>query len=94
MAPEFVRETGVNAVSLDANVPLDWARDHLQSMVTVQGNLDNQLLVAGGEELDRAVLNIRQVLGNGPFILNLGHGIVPDTPPENVERLVELVRQT
>ncbi len=94
MAPEFVRETGVNAVSLDANVPLDWARDHLQSMVTVQGNLDNQLLVAGGEELDRAVLNIRQVLGNGPFIFNLGHGIVPDTPPENVERLVELVRQT
>lgn len=93
MAPEFIRETGVNGISLDANVPLKWARDSIQPLATLQGNLDNQLLVAGGRELDGAILNIKQILGEGPFIFNLGHGIVPDTPPENVERLVELVRQ-
>ncbi len=93
MAPEFIRETGVTGISLDANVPLEWARDHIQPLATVQGNLDNQLLVAGGPALDEAVLRIRNTLGGGPFIFNLGHGIVPQTPPENVARVVELVRQ-
>lgn len=93
MVPEFVRETGVTGVSLDANVPLEWARDQVQSLTTVQGNLDNQLLVAGGDALDEAVLRIKKTLNDGPFIFNLGHGIVPQTPPENVARVVELVRQ-
>jgi len=94
MAPEFVRKTGVAGVSIDANVPLEWARDSIQPLATIQGNLDNQLLVAGGEALDEAVLRIKDVLSAGPFIFNLGHGIVPSTPPENVARVVELVRQT
>ncbi|MBC8444999.1 MAG: uroporphyrinogen decarboxylase [Rhodospirillaceae bacterium] len=94
MAPEFIHETGVTGISLDANIPLEWARENLQSLVTVQGNLDNQLLVAGGPALDEAVLRIKKILGMGPFIFNLGHGIVPATPPENVARVVDLVRQS
>lgn len=93
MAPEFVRETGVNGVSLDANMPLQWARDHIQPLATLQGNLDNQLLVAGGGAMDEAVLRIKDTLGAGPFIFNLGHGIVPATPPEHVARLMELIRK-
>lgn len=92
--PEFVRQTGVTGVSLDANAPLEWARDMVQPLTTVQGNLDNQLLVAGGPALDKSVLRIKDILGKGPFIFNLGHGIVPMTPPENVARVVELVRQS
>ncbi len=92
--PEFVQQTGVTGVSLDANAPLEWARDTVQPLATVQGNLDNQLLVAGGDALDQAVLRIKDILGKGPFIFNLGHGIVPMTPPENVARVVELVRQS
>ena len=92
--PEFVRQTGVTGVSLDANASLEWARDMVQPLTTVQGNLDNQLLVAGGPALDKSVLRIKDILGKGPFIFNLGHGIVPMTPPENVARVVELVRQS
>ncbi len=92
MAAEFIRSTGVNGISLDANVPLEWARDTLQPLTTVQGNLDNQLLVAGGDELDRSIRQIVETLSGGPFVFNLGHGIVPATPPENVARVVELVR--
>jgi uroporphyrinogen decarboxylase len=73
-------------------VPLDWARDELQPKVTVQGNLDPQLLVAGGEAMTARVGDILEALSGGPFIFNLGHGIVPETPPEHVGRLVELVR--
>jgi uroporphyrinogen decarboxylase len=58
----------------------------------VQGNLDPLLLVAGGEAMDRRVRQIVETMRGVPFIFNLGHGIVPETPPDNVGRLVELVR--
>jgi uroporphyrinogen decarboxylase len=88
----YVRDTGVNAVGIDSDVPLDWARDRLQSLVCVQGNLDNKILVQGGAALDEAMERILVTLGAGPFIFNLGHGILPETPPEHVVRLAERVR--
>lgn len=92
MYKRYVMETGVDGVGLDHSLPLEWARDHLQKHVTVQGNLDNLLLVAGGEAMDTEVKRILEILGDGPFIFNLGHGIVPQTPPEHVARLCALVR--
>lgn len=88
----FAEETGVDAVSIDHSVPLGWAAEYLQPLVAVQGNLDNHLLLAGGEAMERAVTRILDTLGCGPFIFNLGHGIVPQTPPEHVGRVSEMVR--
>lgn len=88
----FVEQTGVDAVSLDTGIPLDWAAKVLQPKVTLQGNLDPIMLVVGGEALDKAVDRILSICGQGPFIFNLGHGIIPPTPPENVLRLVERIR--
>ena len=64
----------------------------IQGHVPVQGNLDPSVLVAGGAELDAAVDRILGALAPGRFIFNLGHGIVPQTPVENVARLVARVR--
>jgi len=89
---KYVIETKVDAVGLDHTVPLEWARDHLQKHVCVQGNLDNLLVVAGGDEMDREARRIVDVLGDGPFVFNMGHGIVPQTPPEHVARLIDVVR--
>ncbi len=89
---DFALHSGADALSLDTTVPLDWARDKLQPHVTLQGNLDPIALVAGGQILDQAVARILEALAGGPFIFNLGHGIVPQTPAAHVERLVELVR--
>lgn len=88
----YVTETKVNGVSLDTSVPLDWAARVLQPKCTVQGNLDPILLVAGGEALDAGIDRILNALGKGPFIFNLGHGIIPPTPPENVARLAQRVK--
>lgn len=88
----YVTETKVNGVSLDTSVPLDWAAKVLQPKCTVQGNLDPILVVAGGEALDAGIDRILKALGKGPFIFNLGHGIIPPTPPENVARLAERVK--
>ena len=88
----YVTETGVDGVSLDSSVPLDWAAEKLQTKCTVQGNLDPILVVAGGEALDAGIDRVLKTLGKGPFVFNLGHGIIPPTPPENVARLAERVK--
>lgn len=90
---DFVRETGVAGVSIDHGMTPLWAAGHLQGLATVQGNLDNQALIAGGEAMEGEIKNILGALGQGPFIFNLGHGILPHTPPENVARLAEMIKQ-
>lgn len=92
MYETFVRETGVDGVSIDNSVPPSWAARVLQPMCTVQGNLDNMSVIAGGPAMEAEVRGILAALSGGPFIFNLGHGILPETPPENVARLVDIVR--
>lgn len=88
----YVKETKVSAISIDSSVPLKWAAEVLQPLCPVQGNLDPLVLLTGGDTLDHAVGRLLRTLGKGAFVLNLGHGILPDTPPENVGRLASLVR--
>ena len=89
----YFAETGVKALSLDAMVPLAIARKALQPMGPLQGNLDPLLVVIGGGAMEKAALDVLHALSEGPFIFNLGHGLVPETPPEHVGALVELVRR-
>jgi uroporphyrinogen decarboxylase len=92
LAERYAKETGVDAVSCDTSQPVLWIKERLQSLVPVQGNLDPVLLAAGGAQLDRRVGEILEALAPGPFIFNLGHGILPETPIEHVTRLVALVK--
>ena len=89
----YFRETGVSALGLDTTVPVTIVRKTLQSVGPVQGNLDPVQLVVGGTAMDDAVTAIRGSLGQGPFIFNLGHGVLPETPVEHVAELVALVRR-
>jgi uroporphyrinogen decarboxylase len=88
---EYFAETGIDALSIDAHTSLDEARA-LQSLGTVQGNLDPKTLVAGGKVFEDEIRRILDKLGGGPFVFNLGHGVVPETPPDHVARLGELIR--
>ena len=87
----YISETGVDCVGLDAMVPAGYARSRLQRLATVQGNLDPVLLIAGGNALKAAVEELCRTLGGGPFVFNLGHGVLPETPPENVAALASLL---
>jgi uroporphyrinogen decarboxylase len=91
--PTYVAQSGVDGVSCDATVPLDFISRELSDRVVVQGNLDPLLLVAGGAEMERQAEKILTALASKPFIFNLGHGVLPQTPPQNVVRLVELIRE-
>ena len=90
---DFVRDTGVNGVSLDQSVPVGWASGHLDSECTIQGNLDPQALVAGGEVLTTEVRRIVSGFSARPHIFNLGHGIPKYTPPEHITQMIDQVHQ-
>lgn len=83
---------GVDGLGCDWTVPMTQLKT-LQAGGAVQGNLDPLRLVAGGFALDEGVDAILEAAGSGPLIFNLGHGIVPETPIENVERMIARVRK-
>ncbi|MBS0271338.1 MAG: uroporphyrinogen decarboxylase [Proteobacteria bacterium] len=89
---EYSVKTGVSAVSLDSSIPLSWAQNNLSSSLILQGNLDPLLLVAGGNGLKEAIRSIHQEMGDRPYIFNLGHGILPQTPLSHVEECIRVVR--
>lgn len=81
----------VDAVSIDSGVSPAWARRELQPSVAVQGNLDSVALLEGGRAMRAQAGQILEALSDGPFVFNLGHGILPATPPAHVAELVEFV---
>ena len=92
MLPGYVENTGVDAVSIDWAAEPAFIREHVQSKVAVQGNLDPLVLIAGGDALDRAIDDVLANYAGGRFIFNLGHGIQPETPVAHVEQMVKRVR--
>jgi uroporphyrinogen decarboxylase len=90
--PRYLDAVPIDVVGLDWMTELNFARDCIQPLRTVQGNLDPLALLAGGAALDRGVDAILEAFGQYPFIFNLGHGILPDTPIAHVERLIARVR--
>lgn len=92
---EFARSVNSHGLALDQNVERNWAKQNLQENLgqIVQGNLDNFLLAFGSKkEIEKEVLEILKTFSDKPFIFNLGHGILPETPIENVEFILKLIR--
>jgi uroporphyrinogen decarboxylase len=89
-----MKETGAEVIGVDWRFPLDKAWASLDYRGAVQGNLDPVLLFADQKELRRRTEKVlRQAGGRPGHIFNLGHGILPETPVENVRALVEFVRE-
>lgn len=87
----YIEGAGVQALGLDQHVTLTKAQKY-QTALPVQGNLDPEILRTG-EGLEAAADKILSVLGQGPFIFNLGHGVIKETPPAHVTRLVNHIRK-
>jgi uroporphyrinogen decarboxylase len=90
----YVEAVAVDAVGLDWMIDRGFARDNIQSRRPVQGNLDPIALLAGGAALDREVDAVMAAFSGKPFIFNLGHGILPETPIEHVEQMLARVRKS
>jgi len=88
----FARATGVDCVALDQSVDAEWAAANVQVDGCVQGNLAPEHMVTGGQALVDETRRIVRAFSGGPHIFNLGHGITPDADPENVQLMVDTVR--
>jgi len=89
-----MNETGVEVIGLDWRIPLDKGWSDLEHRCAVQGNLDPVLLFADWKELKFRAENIlRLAAGRAGHIFNLGHGILPETPVENVKNLARFVQE-
>ncbi|WP_068652047.1 uroporphyrinogen decarboxylase [Wolbachia endosymbiont of Trichogramma pretiosum] len=87
---DYCEQTVVSAVSIDYNVPIEWAKENLK--IPLQGNLNPSLLAYNKSEAIEEAKRIIDCFRGLPFIFNLGHGVLPDTPVENIAELVDLVR--
>ncbi|HEX3575492.1 MAG TPA: uroporphyrinogen decarboxylase [Rhodopila sp.] len=84
--------TGVDGVGVDTGSDIAAVAAMLPAQVAVQGNLDPLAVVAGGAAMEAEAKAILAAMRGRPFIFNLGHGIVPQTPPAHVAALLEIVR--
>lgn len=90
----LMKGAGGDVIGLDWRAPLDWGWQTLGRDVAVQGNLDPVALFAPRPELERRVRAVLDQAGGRPgHIFNLGHGILPETPVDNVKAVVEMVHE-
>ena len=72
---------------------MQWAVDNFENdKIVVQGNLDPALLCAGGDDLTNAVNALKSICKNRRWIMNLGHGVLPPTPPDHISQVIKLIR--
>ena len=88
----YAEQTGVDCVALDTGTDPGRAASSIPEAVAIQGNLDPIALIAGGDALLRETDSVLDALRGRPHIFNLGHGILPQTPPEHVAALVAHIR--
>jgi uroporphyrinogen decarboxylase len=89
---DYARQVGVDVMAIDQGVPLEWAHEHLAKHVILQGNVDNCLVASNKNLIKKEVDNIKKIFADQPFIFNMGHGVLPQTPIENIAELVNCVK--
>jgi len=90
LAERYATECDVQGVALDTACPLAVGQ-RVQAIKPIQGALDPLLLRVGGAALDRRVDQLVEAWGNGPWIFNLGHGILPDVPMAHVDQVLKRI---
>ncbi|WP_435311199.1 uroporphyrinogen decarboxylase [Primorskyibacter sedentarius] len=89
----FAKATGADCVAIDNSVSPEWAASHVQVDGCVQGNLASRHMVTGGQPLVDETRHVVKAFRGGPHIFNLGHGITPDADPDNVQLMIDTVRE-
>jgi uroporphyrinogen decarboxylase len=86
---DYIKKTNIDGLAVGEDIKLS----DVKTDIVLQGNLDNQLLLAGGDDLKQGTQNILDEMVGRPFIFNLGHGIIKETPPEHVQMVLDVIRK-
>lgn len=84
---KYAKETSMDGIGVDMQTPLEYALKNIPDTILIQGNLDPLLLAASKDGAVQKTKEIVDIMRGKKFIFNLGHGIVPHTPIENVEAI-------
>ncbi|MBM3662314.1 MAG: uroporphyrinogen decarboxylase [Actinobacteria bacterium] len=87
----LMADAGAEVVGVDWRTPLDLARSRVGSETILQGNLDPALVAAGWDATEPAARAVLEAGGGDRHVFNLGHGVLPETDPATLERLVDLI---
>lgn len=90
---DYAKKAGVDVLAIDQNIPIDWAKNNLQTVIALQGNMDNMVLAYADDQIENSVKEIMDGLGGGRLIFNLGHGILPETKIDNIFHTIDTVRK-
>ena len=88
----FAKATAADCIAIDNSVSAEWVAQNVQPDSCVQGNLASSHMVTGGDDLIQETKRIVNALKGGPHIFNLGHGITPDANPDNVQIMIDTIR--
>ena len=88
----FAKASGADCIAVDNSVSAEWVAQNVQPDSCVQGNLASSHMVTGGDDLIQETKRIVNALKGGPHIFNLGHGITPDANPDNVQIMIDTIR--
>ena len=88
----FAKATGADCIAVDNSVSAEWVAQNVQPDSCVQGNLASSHMVTGDDDLIQETKRIVNALKGGPHIFNLGHGITPDANPDNVQIMIDTIR--
>lgn len=88
----YAAQTGIHALGIDQNADMAMAAKTLPASLCLQGNLDPEVLLAGGPRLRAEALRILETCHARPHVFNLGHGVIKETPPDHVAELAALIK--
>lgn len=89
----LLQEIGVDVIGIDARPDISRVRKEVKPTIALQGNLDPYFLISSRAELEKEAHSILNAMrGSQGYIFNLGHGVTPHVPEENVKFLVDLVK--
>ena len=89
----YSREVEPDVLSVDHDIDIEWVIKNLEEDKTLQGNINPNTLLQGGKSLEREIFKLKEIVKERKHIFNLGHGILPKTPVENVVKAIELIRE-
>lgn len=92
--PQIISGFSHMALGVDEEIPIPVMKHTLQKLAPLQGNLSPHLLVEGGKQMEKKAQELLEVFQGTPYVFNLGHGILPQTPVGHVAHLVDIVKES
>ena len=89
----YIDEVKMDIISVDYNIDMEWLIKNLKADIILQGNLDPNKIKEGGQELENEVYRLLLSTKDRHHIYCSGHGLLPNTPIKNVERVIEIIKK-